>query len=252
MQAWKQWKAGVRAYIEAHFNRALLLSILACLVILLTYLLGGAGAFVSLRQWLFPTGDSSALAVNAGKSSSASHSGSTAPSASHATSPAATAPSVSTSTNAGSSPVSVAGSVTLPLQVSPLDLPLDCALGAAASGTVTLSNPDSAPRTFSLAWNGTSSSIAGFSTTVQGSGMLNTVPAHGTRLVSVAVVPLSLDPHAASQYLWVTDDTGGASTVVAKVHVTCATLPLPTATLPALPIPTVALPIPTVTLPTLP
>lgn len=235
MQAWKQWKARIRAYVEAQFNRALLLSILACLVILLTYLLGGAGAFVTLRQWLFPTGDSSALAVNAGKSSSTAHSGSTAPSASHTTTPSSPA-------NAGSSPVSVAGSVVLPLQVSPLDLPLDCALGARTSGTVTLTNPDSATRTFNLAWNGTSSSVAGFSAAVQGAGALNTVPAHGTRLVSVAVVPLSLDPHATSQYLWVTDDTGGASTVVAKVHVTCASLPLPTATLPALPIPTVTLP----------
>ena len=218
-----QWLKQAQTRLEPHFNRALLLSILACLVILLTYLFGGAGAFVALRQRLFPTTASSVVKTGT-------------PSTSGSTSGAGTTSSKSGVPNSAASPA-VASSLAVALQVSPLDLPLNCALGAVASSAVTLSNPDSAAHSFALSWNGASSSTNGFSASL----LAGSIPAHATQSVTISVLPLSLDPTTDSQYLWVRDDIAGASKVVAKVHVTCSILPGGT---PALPLPTPTLPLP--------
>ena len=210
-----QWLKQAQTRLEPHFNRALLLSILACLVILLTYLFGGAGAFVALRQHFFPTTASSVLTTGTSPNASTA-SGSNDPS------------------TKSSVPNSVATALAAVLQVSPLELPLNCALGASANDVVTLSNPDSAAHSFALLWNGASTTTQGFSASLQ----TGNVAAHDTRAVTVSVLPLSLVPTLDSQYLWVTDTTGGHSHLVAKVHVTCSTLPAgvpPTPTLPPLP-----------------
>lgn len=225
MQLWKQ----LHSRLEPHFNRALLLSILACLVILLTYLFGGAGAFVTLRQKLFPQTASSVVTTNSPSSHASTTNGANGTTS---TKGEAATPGVAV-------PV-VGGSATLSLQVSPLDVPLDCALGAGATSSVTLTNPDSASHSFALAWNGTSPSIPGFSALSPSGATVGTVPAHGTQAITVSALPLSLDPNADSQYLWVTDNTAGASNVVAKVHVSCSTLPaglraVPSPTVPPLP-----------------
>lgn len=219
MQLWKQ----VQSRLEPHFNRALLLSILACLVILLTYLFGGAGAFVALRQKLFPQTASSVVTANSPSSHSNRTTGTTG-TTSAASTPTVTLPAVN-------------ASATVALQVSPLDVPLDCALGAGATSSVTLTNPDNASHSFALLWNGRSASIPGFSALTPSGATAGNVPAHGTQAIIVSALPLSLNPTTDSQYLWVTDNTAGASNVVAKVHVSCSVLPTsaPLPTLPPLP-----------------
>lgn len=193
MRLWKQWYAR----IEPHVNRALLVAILICLVVLLTYLLGGAGAFFALRQ--LTRADAAAP-------------------------PAASATSTRSAATSGISVTLAGGTVALALRVSPLDLPYNCALGATAAQVVTLTNPDSVTHHATLSWNGVSGVAQGFSASLQQS----TVPAHESRLVTITgLAQLLLNPSLTSQYLWISDDTSGAATVVAKVHVWCATSPLP-------------------------
>lgn len=211
MEFWKQ----VQARVEPHVNRALLFSILACLVILLTYLLGGAGAFTVFRQAIQANAASAPLA------------------------PVAATPSPTTAlgSTGGSSIALASGGIALTLRVSPLDIPYDCALGASGSQQLTLTNPDSAAHPFTLSWNGLGGAAEGFVAAVQPSGSTpaNTIPAHGTRAVAISSdAHLALNTNPTSQYLWVSEEIAGTSTTVAKVHVWCSTLPVAVPTVPTI------------------
>jgi hypothetical protein len=201
MERWKQ----VQARVEPHINRALLFAILACLVILLTYLLGGAGAF---SAWPWRPG----IQANA------------------ASAPAAPSPTATGGGwTAGQTVVSVAGAITLTLRVSPLDIAYNCALGASAAQQLTLTNPDGAAHAFTLSWNGPGGPAQGFVATVlpPGAGAGDTVPAHGSWQVKITgFTQLALNPNPTSQYLWVSEEIAGQSTTVAKVHIWCSTLPI--------------------------
>jgi hypothetical protein len=206
MRLWKWWYAR----IEPRVNHVLLVSILVCLVVLLTYLLGGAGAFTVFRHL---QADSAAAPM----------------------APSATAKPSNASGGSASSPL-VNGALTISLQVSPLDIPYNCALGVSAAQAVTIANPDSVTHHIALSWNGPSDGAQGFSASLQQyvGGVANTVLAHDSRRITITgftLLPLNLNP--TSQYLWISDDTTSSAQVVAKAHVWCATPPLavPTITL---------------------
>ncbi len=213
MDWWKQ----LQARVEPHVNRALLFSILACLVILLTYLLGGAGAFYTLLQ-----GSQANVAA-----------------APVAASPTATS---GVGLSGGSTVILVGGGIVLTLRVSPLDVAYNCAIGASGAQQVTLNNPDNAAHDVNLSWNGPIGAARGFTASLlsSGSGASSAVPAHGARQVTITgFTQLALNLNPTSQELWVSEDIAGSPTVVAKVHVWCSTLPVavPTITLTPPPLP---------------
>jgi hypothetical protein len=223
MRLWKRWYA----LVEPRVNHVLLASILVCLVILLTYLLGGAGAFTIFQRMVQANSAAPPVVSSSGTPGAGS----------------------ATAGNPGALPtltVGVGGVLTVALQIAPLDIAYDCALGASAAQDITLTNPDSVTHRFSLSWNDASGSAQGFATTVQqvAGVATDTVAARGSRSVTITgFTQLALNPNPTSQYLTVSDTTSGPAHVVATVHVWCATSPpvIPTVAVPTVVIPTIAL-----------
>jgi hypothetical protein len=226
MRLWKRWYA----LVEPRVNHVLLASILVCLVILLTYLLGGAGAFTIFQRMV--QANSAAPPVVSGSSGT----------------PGAGSTTNTTTGNPGALPtlpLGVGGALTVALQIAPLDIAYNCALGASAAQAITLTNPDSVAHQFSLSWNGAASGQSFAATVQQVAGQAtDTVAAHGSRSVTItAFTQLALNPNPTSQYLRVSDTTSGPAHVVATVHVWCATPPpvIPTDAVTTAVIPTIAL-----------